>query len=108
MADNVTIDNGDLTDYTPATDEVAGVHFQKVKLIDATADSTAPIGVSANPLITNIPGRLVDEDHDYIGLGYTGDNLTTVTYKSGGAGGTTVATLTLAYTGARLDSITKS
>jgi len=46
--------------------------------------------------------------HDYVALGYTGDNLTTVVYKTGGSGGTTVATLTLAYTGARLDSVTRS
>jgi hypothetical protein len=46
--------------------------------------------------------------YDYISLGYTGDNLTSVVYKLGGSGGTTVSTLTLAYTGARLDSVTKS
>lgn len=46
--------------------------------------------------------------HDYIALGYTGDNLTSVVYKIGGASGTTVATLTLAYTGSVLDSITKT
>lgn len=46
--------------------------------------------------------------HDYIALSYTGSNLTGVIYKTGGAGGTTVATLTLAYTGSVLDSITKS
>ena len=46
--------------------------------------------------------------NDYIALSYTGDNLTGVVYKTGGAGGTTVATLTLAYTGSVLDSITKT
>jgi len=45
---------------------------------------------------------------DYIALTYTGDNLTGVVYKTGGAGGSTVATLTLAYTGAVLDTITKT
>jgi hypothetical protein len=43
--------------------------------------------------------------HDNIALTYTGDNLTGVAYK---VGATTVATLTLAYTGSRLDSVTKS
>ncbi len=47
-------------------------------------------------------------EHDYIGLAYTGDNLTGVTYKLGGSGGVTVATLTLAYTNSRLDSVIKS
>lgn len=46
--------------------------------------------------------------HDYVSLGYTGDNLTTVVYKDGGASGTVVATLTLSYTGSRLDSVTRS
>lgn len=47
--------------------------------------------------------------HDYISLSYTGSNLTGVVYKSGGAGGTTVATLTLAYDGnSNLTSVTKS
>jgi hypothetical protein len=44
---------------------------------------------------------------DYISLSYTGDNLTGVVYKTGGSGGTTVATLTLTYTGSVLDTITK-
>lgn len=47
-------------------------------------------------------------EHDYISLSYTGDNLTGVVYKLGGSGGTTVATLTLAYSGTNLTSVTKS
>ena len=47
--------------------------------------------------------------HDYRALGYTSGNLTSVTYKTGGAGGTTVATLTLAYDGSgNLTSLTKT
>jgi hypothetical protein len=46
--------------------------------------------------------------HDYIALTYTGENLTGVVYKDGGAGGTTVATLTLVYAGSQLTSVTKS
>lgn len=55
-----------------------------------------------------VAGGLVPANYDYISLGYTGSNLTTVVYKSGGSGGTTLATLTLAYTGSVLDSITKT
>lgn len=47
-------------------------------------------------------------EHDYIGLSYTGSNLTTVVYKTGGSGGATVATLTLSYTGSQLDSVTRT
>jgi hypothetical protein len=32
MADDVTVDNGSLTDYTVASDDVAGKHYQRVKL----------------------------------------------------------------------------
>jgi hypothetical protein len=47
--------------------------------------------------------------HDYVSLSYTGSNLTGVVYKSGGAGGTTVATLTLTYDGSsNLTSVARS
>lgn len=67
--------------------------------VEVSNDAGNPI-----PVVTG----LEIPEHDYIGLTYTGDNLTGVVYKTGGAGGTTVATLTLAYTGSRLDSVTKS
>ena len=43
--------------------------------------------------------------HDSINLSYTGDNLTGVVYKEGGS---TVASLTLSYSGSTLISIVKS
>ena len=46
--------------------------------------------------------------YDYISLTYTGDDLTGVVFKSGGSGGTTVSTLTLAYAGGVLTSVTKT
>lgn len=42
MADNVAITAGSGT--TVSTDDVAGVHFQRIKLVDGTLDSTAAIG----------------------------------------------------------------
>jgi hypothetical protein len=48
-------------------------------------------------------------EHDRIELSYTGALLTGVDYKSGGAAGNIVATLTLAYDGnGNLTSVTKS
>lgn len=83
--------------------------------IDVTIDNTSievsndignpvPVSGTINTLTgLSIPG------HNYIGMSYTGSNLTQVTYKSGGSGGTTVATLTLAYDGNNnLTSVTKS
>lgn len=51
---------------------------------------------------------LVPTVYDYISLSYTGSNLTGVVFKSGGSGGTTVSTLTLAYSGSTLTSVTKT
>ena len=46
MADNVTLNSGS-GGVTAATDDVAGVHYQYVKLADGAADSTAKIGGDA-------------------------------------------------------------
>lgn len=51
---------------------------------------------------------LVPSVFDYVGLTYTGSNLTVAVFKTGGSGGSTVSTLTLAYTGSQLDSVTKT
>jgi len=48
---------------------------------------------------------LVPTEYDYISLGYTGTDLTTVTYQNNGV---TVATLTLAYSGIKITSVTRS
>jgi hypothetical protein len=66
------------------------------------------VGVSGNRLKVDILGQLVPSNYDYISLSYTGDNLTGVVYKTNGSGGTTVATLTLSYTGSVLDSVERS
>lgn len=47
-------------------------------------------------------------NYDYIELGYTGGSLTSVIYKIGGSGGTTVGTLTLNYTSGNLTSVVKT
>lgn len=62
---------------------------------------------SGNP-VPVVTGLEIPE-HDYIALSYTAGNLTGVVYKTGGSGGTTVATLTLAYDGSgNLTSVAKS
>jgi hypothetical protein len=54
-ADNVTIDNGSLADFDAATDDVAGKHYQRVKLVDGTDGSTAEIqGTAANGLEVDV------------------------------------------------------
>lgn len=60
------------------------------------------------PATMPVASGLAIPEHDYIALTYTGSDLTGVVYKTGGAGGTTVTTLTLAYSGGNLASVTKS
>jgi len=75
--------------------------------LSVTADGVEIKNDSGNPIPT-VEGLSIPE-HDYIALSYTGSNLTGVVYKDGGASGTTVATLTLAYDGSgNLTSVTKS
>lgn len=71
-----------------------------------------PVGLNHNgdfiPFAAGgVPGLDIPA-HDYIALAYTGSDLTGVVYKTGGANGTTVATLTLTYSGGNLVSVAKS
>lgn len=78
--------------------------------------ASLPGTVSADIAALNarIAGSLVPFEQDYIGLTYVaaGDGvgeIETVTYKTGGAAGTTTAVLTLAYDSSnRLSSVTRS
>lgn len=70
-----------------------------------------PSGASTEDTLKNnleAINSLTPSKYDYIELSYTDSNLTGVIYKSGGSGGTTVSTLTLAYTDGNLVSVTKS
>lgn len=79
-------------------DYLTGVDSKLVPLVD---------GTYANAVMAFQP--LAPSNYDYIALGYTGSNLTTVQYYLGGAGGTLVVTLTLAYDGSgNLMSVTRS
>ena len=99
---------------------------ETTKVIGTVNQGTSPWVVSGAVTVNTITGfatstnqsteiaqlqtinSLTPSVYDYISLGYTGANLTTVIFKTGGAGGTTVSTLTLAYTGSVLNSVTKT
>lgn len=104
MADNVGYTPG--TGATVAADDIGGVLYQRVK-IGVGADGAATDVSTVNPMPVAMAGLGIPA-HDYVALSYTGSNLTGVTYRTGGAGGTIVATLTLAYSGSDLISVTKS
>ena len=57
MADNIAVSAGVGT--TIATDQVGTVHYQKIKLIESTADSETATGVAANPLAVALPTATV-------------------------------------------------
>ncbi|MBU4373909.1 MAG: hypothetical protein KJ714_05605 [Euryarchaeota archaeon] len=80
-----------------------GVEVKKINNIDVDVSDRAArlLGIAFDSLV---PAR-----YDYISLTYTGSNLTGVVYKTGGAGGTVVSTLTLAYdVNNNLQSVTKT
>ena len=55
MSDNVILDAGSNPTIPIATDEASdGKHYQKVKLIDPTADSVLPIGTITNPMKVSV------------------------------------------------------
>ena len=96
--------NGFVSNVSPSTPLPVNIGSATLSV---TADGVEIKNDSGNPIPT-IDGLAIPE-HDYIELSYTGTNLTGVVYKTGGSGGTTVATLTLAYDGSdNLTSITKS
>ena len=77
--------------------------------LDFTTDSvTTEQGASSTPWSVAEQNILVPEQYDYISLTYTGDLVTAATYKTGGAAGTTVATLNITYdVGDNLETITR-
>ena len=104
--------------------DLSGVVFPAVQVVSGPAGAPLPVDIQGATLSLDANGVEIKNDsgnpiptiqgleipaHDYIALSYTGANLTGVVYKDGGSGGTTVATLTLAYDGSsNLTSVTKS
>jgi len=62
--------------------------------------ATPPFGLAVRGLA--IP------EHDHISMTYSGANVIQIVYRSGGASGLVVTTLTLSYTGDNLTTIAKS
>lgn len=92
-------DNGDGT-YSIATNTIA-----------SALPSGAATSAKQDTIISQLQtlNSLIPSVYDYISLSYTGSNLTGVVFKTGGSGGTTVSTLTLAYDSSNnLTSVTKS
>lgn len=100
---------------TVAVGDITGIVGQQTMAnsIPVTiASNQNVVATSANQTTANgylqALSALTPSVYDYISLSYTGTNLTGVVFKSGGAGGSTVSTLTLAYSGSTLTSVTKT
>jgi hypothetical protein len=57
MSDNVILPG---TGESVATDDIGGVQYQRIKLVDSTENSTTPIGTASNPL------PVKDEDNIFL------------------------------------------
>jgi len=97
---------GDIS--STATIRESDVQIGAVEIKNSTDDTRATVSTKGLHVFDTVANSLVPSTYDYISLSYTDDDLTGVVYKTGGASGTTVSTLTLAYTDGNLISITKS
>ena len=99
---NVWESNALYTHYKVST--VSGIPLA----VTTASGSTVTVKTASGTPLEVTEGFSVPK-YDYISLTYNGTTLTGVVYKTGGAGGTTLATLTLAYDGSNnLTSVTKS
>jgi DNA uptake protein ComE-like DNA-binding protein len=102
---------GTLTAIGGYVDQIEAAQTTAQTSFDSMNTSLDNIEADADALNAKLAAALVDEPHDYISMTYVGatTDINTVTYKLGGSGGATVATLTMGYDGSnRLTSVTKS
>lgn len=100
----------------------AGAGFVSEVNLDAANDEVSVYGSDGGTpraILVDASGRvqtleasgLVPKVYDFIDCGYDGSNrLTSVVYKTGGSGGTTVATLAITYIGTTqdIDTVTRT
>jgi hypothetical protein len=68
---------------------------------DGLNQANTALQAAGNASLSSIDGKIASglgiPQHDFEGYTYTGSNVTQIVYKTGGAGGTTVATVNFAY-----------
>jgi hypothetical protein len=82
MADNVTVDNGDLTDYPVSSDEGAGGQVQRVKLAYSADGSETHVSADADGLLVNLGAN---NDITVTGTVAVTDNASTLSVDDGGS-----------------------
>lgn len=87
---------------------------EPVEVVRSITTGINPTGLFKTTPITEdglaipVADALVPGSYDHISLGYTGSDLTTVTYRKGGPSGTVISILTLGYSGGNLVSVARS
>jgi hypothetical protein len=109
--------NVKVADMPPIELTVSDIQIGAVEIKDATGsnrvsvNSSGALSVADTSSIAQLQtiNSLTPSVYDYIGLSYSGSNLSQVIYKNGGSGGATVSTLSLGYdTASNLISVLKS
>jgi hypothetical protein len=103
----VTKDGKDFTEFRQTIMGVGGGGTSTDMTGVETKLDTLNSQIATEETLQSIAGFDIPK-YDYVALGYTGSNLTTVQYYQGGSGGTLVGTLTLAYSGSDIINITKT
>lgn len=94
MADNAPVSNGPLGELTPRSTDLGGGILLPHCKID---ESALPTGATTEATLQKIVGFALPE-FNYISAAYPSATQEVYTYKIGGSGGTTVATVTVNYT----------
>lgn len=99
--------SGDVAVRTNLT--VEDIEIGKVEIKNSTDDTTSTVKATGTTseqglvMIDAVANSLVPSVYDYIGVTYPTTSSEVYTFKKGGSGGTTVSTLTLAFS----DAVTK-
>ncbi len=105
IENNSEPESKDASNYTPVRRVIkAGNRF--IFDDNMTSSGAGGGGTSISSLdVNNFPG-LINFEYDYVSLALTDSDTETYTFKTGGAGGTTVATIVVNYTDSTKDTIT--
>ena len=80
---------------------------QKVSIYGWDSDNTQKRRIAVNENGELVPGSAIPKDGwDYIGAAYPDSTTETYTYKDGGSEGSTVATVTVAYSDSSKEELT--
>lgn len=77
--------------------------------INPTTGVATYVPVTGSGVEVVVNSAIIPYEYDYIDCTYTGNNMTGVVFKTGGSGGTTVATLAITYDGNdNIDTVTRT